>query len=162
MILLLHTGLLQLKDPLKSTFSGAKPAIMSQNIWGRREAKKASDPIMKLVGELQRDLEMVYVGQICLSWEMLCWQHNKALHLKQHHSNPHHHNPHFNVAAGEFQLFQVLIQRFIENEPFQGPRTHNFVKNRCVIRNLIQVPPIAGNENENENQNPISVQLLKN
>ncbi|XP_028798692.1 uncharacterized protein LOC114754111 isoform X2 [Neltuma alba] len=129
-------GLLQLKDSAKSSFKGLKPL-------NRKEPKT---PHMKLVEELQRDLEVVYVGQICLSWEILRWLHKKALQLKQHYHSQadslHHHHPQFNVAAGEFQLFQVLLQRFIENEAFQGPRTLNFVKNRCVIRNLLQVPAI--------------------
>lgn len=132
-------GLLQLKDPLKSSFPGMKPLI-SHNIWPRKEAKS---PLVKLVEELQRDLEMVYVGQVCLSWEILCWQHKKALQLKHLHYHSH---SQYNEAADEFQLFQVLMQRFIENESFQGPRTHNFVKNRCVIPNLLQVPPIRGKQ----------------
>ncbi|KAF7828059.1 myb-like protein X [Senna tora] len=141
-------GLLQLKDPMKSSFPNMKP-IMSHNIWARKEAKS---PLMKFVEELERDLELVYVGQVCLSWEILCWQHKKALQLK------HYHHSHYNIAAGEFQLFQVLLQRFIENEPFQGPRTHNFVKNRCVIRNLLQVPAIRDDESSmKENNNMVKL-----
>ncbi|XP_054825373.1 uncharacterized protein LOC129322928 [Prosopis cineraria] len=143
-------GLLQLKDSAKSSFKGLKPLI-SQSLWPRKEPK--SSPLMKLVQELQRDLEVVYVGQVCLSWEMLCWLHKKALQLIkqfQNHSSqvaP----PQFNVAAGEFQLFQVLLQRFVENEAFQGPRTLNFVKNRCVIRNLLQVPAIRDDSAKERN-----------
>ncbi|ESW29621.1 hypothetical protein PHAVU_002G085500 [Phaseolus vulgaris] len=139
-------GLLQLKDPLKlisipkSTIHGAKPVI-SQNLWPRKASKNSSDPLIKLVHELHRDLELVYVGQVCLSWEILCWQHKKALEL-QHYDSQGSHSHRYNHVAGEFQLFQVLVQRFIENEPFQGPRLQNYVKNRCVIRNLLHVPGI--------------------
>ncbi|KAK6153009.1 hypothetical protein DH2020_012648 [Rehmannia glutinosa] len=48
----------------------------------------------------------------------------------------------YNEVAGEFQQFQVLMQRFTEDEPFQGPRVQNYVKSRCVLRNLLQVPLI--------------------
>ncbi|XP_019422246.1 PREDICTED: uncharacterized protein LOC109331909 isoform X2 [Lupinus angustifolius] len=123
-------GLLQLKDP---------PKIISQNLWPRKAPKQKSDPMLKFVQELHSDLELVYVGQVCNSWEILCWQHKKSQELKQYDSQwPHR----YNLVAGEFQLFQVLMQRFIENEPYQGPRIQNYVKNRGFIRNLIQVPPI--------------------
>lgn len=70
----------------------------------------------------------------------LCWLHMKAIELQQYDSQKSHR---YNHVAGEFQLFQVLMQRFIENEPFQGgPRVQNYVKNRCVIRNLLHVPAI--------------------
>ncbi|CAJ1932084.1 unnamed protein product [Sphenostylis stenocarpa] len=143
-------GLLQLKDPIKlisipkSTIQGAKPVI-SQNFWPRK-ASKNSDPLVKLVHELHRDLELVYVGQVCLSWEILCWQHKKALELQQYDSQGSH-SHRYNHVAGEFQLFQVLVQRFIENEPFQGPRLQNYVKNRCVIRNLLHVPVVKEDGN---------------
>lgn len=147
----LTAGLLHLKDPLrsisipKSTISGAKPVI-SQNLWPRKASKNISDPLLKLVHDLHRDLELVYVGQVCLSWEILCWQHQKAIELQEYDSQGSHR---YNHVAGEFQLFQVLVQRFIENEPFQGgPRIQNYVKNRCVIRNLLQVPAIKGEQNE--------------
>lgn len=152
-------GLLQLKDPLKlisipkSTIQNVKPVI-SQNLWPRKASKNSSDPFMKIVNELQRDLELVYVGQVCLSWEILCWQHMKALELQQYDSQGSHSHT-YNHVAGEFQLFQVLVQRFIENEPFQGPRVQNYVKNRCVIRNLLQVPGIKDDSKEDEEEDAI-------
>ncbi|XP_057448242.1 uncharacterized protein LOC130739829 isoform X2 [Lotus japonicus] len=152
-------GLLHLKDPLKSisipksTISGAKPVI-SQNLWPRKAAKNISDPLLKLVHDLHRDLELVYVGQVCLSWEILCWQHQKAIELQEYDSQGSHR---YNHVAGEFQLFQVLVQRFIENEPFQGgPRIQNYVKNRCVIRNLLQVPAIKDDSKGGEEEDAIA------
>ncbi|KAK7274826.1 hypothetical protein RIF29_15925 [Crotalaria pallida] len=146
-------GLLQLKDPLKlisipkSTIPGAKPVI-TPNLWPRKASKNTSDPLLKIVHELHRDLELVYVGQVCLSWEILCWQHKKAQELQQFHSQ----GCRYNHVAGEFQLFQVLMNRFIENEPFQqGTRTQNYVKNRCVIRNLLQVPAIKDDSMKDKN-----------
>ena len=94
----------------------------------------------KFVTELHSDLEVVYVGQMCLSWEILHWQYEKALELWE--SDPY--GLVYNEVAGEFQQFQVILQRFIENELFQGPRVENYVKNRCVMRNFLQVPVIRG------------------
>ncbi|KAF8399473.1 hypothetical protein HHK36_015339 [Tetracentron sinense] len=137
-------GFLQSKDPLQS-ISSRKSTIMaikshlSQNIWLFKRQKPKADPMMKFIRELQSDLEMVYVGQVCLSWEFLHWQYEEAQELEE--SDPHGVHQ-YNQVAGEFQQFQVLMQRFIENEPFQGPRVQNYVKNRCVIRNLLQVPVI--------------------
>ncbi|XP_015965630.1 uncharacterized protein LOC107489396 [Arachis duranensis] len=155
-------GLIQLnKDPLKlisipkSTTQGAKPVI-SHNLWPRKGSKNTNDPILKLVHELHRDLELVYVGQVCLSWEILCWQHKKAQELQREH---HSHGHRYNLVAGEFQLFQVLLQRFIENEPFQGPRIHNYVKNRCVIRNLLQVPAIKDDSLKDRNMSKVEEEV---
>lgn len=78
---------------------------------------------------------------MCLSWEFLHWQYGKALDIWESDS---HGVRQFNEVAGEFQQFQVLMQRFIEDEPFQGPRVGNYVKNRCLLRNLLQVPVIRG------------------
>ncbi|KAE9615513.1 putative ribosomal protein L34Ae [Lupinus albus] len=146
-------GLLQLKDPLKlvsipkSTIPSAKPVI-TQNLWRRKASKNTSDPLLKIVNELHRDLELVYVGQVCLSWEILCWQHKKAQELQEFHSQ----GCRYNHVASEFQLFQVLLNRFIENEPFQqGTRIQNYVMNRCVIRNLLQVPAIKDDSMKDRN-----------
>ena len=114
--------------------------ILKNLLWSSKDEKKKSSEGALLVG-LVEELEVVYVGQLCLSWEILCWQYKKAIELKQYDRDW---ACRYNVVAGEFQLFQVLMQRFIENEPFQGPRLHNYVRNRCVIRNLLQVPAIQG------------------
>ncbi|KAH7683976.1 Ribosomal protein L34Ae protein [Dioscorea alata] len=130
-------GFLKLKDPLQSL--GNQKSILSQNLWPFRHRKCTSDASKKFIKELQNDLETVYVGQTCLSWEFLRWQYEKA-HLILY-SNKHRVRQ-YNQVAGELQQFQVIIQRFLENEPFQGPRLPNYVKNRCVLRNLVQVPVI--------------------
>ncbi|XP_073142432.1 uncharacterized protein [Henckelia pumila] len=134
-------GFLQLKDPLHS-IPPSPPTLKSlvtHNLWQWKHKINGSDPMKKFINELHGDLEVVYVGQICLSWEFLHWQYEKALGLWD--SDPRGVRL-YNEVAGEFQQFQVLIQRFIEDEPFQGPRLHNYVQNRCVLRNLLQVPLI--------------------
>ncbi|OAY63940.1 uncharacterized protein LOC109725737 [Ananas comosus] len=135
-------GFLQLKDPLQS-MGAQKPllptltTILSQNFGHKR--KSGDDQSERFVRELRCDLETVYVGQMCLSWEFLRWQYEKARELPE--SDPYRSHQ-YNQVAGEFQQFQVLIQRFVEDESFQGPRLPNYVKNRCVLRNLIQVPVV--------------------
>jgi hypothetical protein len=139
-------GFLESKDPLKS-FSSSKPSapaitsILSQSFRLSKRKKSELDPMKKFIRDLHGDLEVVYVGQLCLSWEILYWQYEKALELYE--SDPCGLRP-YNEVADEFQQFQVLLQRFIENEPFQGPRVENYVKNRCIMRNLLQVPVIRG------------------
>lgn len=91
---------------------------------------------------------MVYVGQLCLSWEFLQWEYEKALKLWE---SDQYGLRRFNEVAGEFQQFQVLLQRFIENEPFQGPRVENYARNRCAMRNLLQVPVIRGENLKKKN-----------
>lgn len=145
-LMMIFAGFLGSKDPLKS-FSSRKSSasaircVFSQTFRLRKHNKSELDPMMKFITDLRSDLEVVYVGQMCLSWEILHWQYEKALELWD--SDPYGMHQ-YNEVAGEFQQFQVLLQRFIENEPFQGPRVENYVKNRCVMRNLLQVPVIRG------------------
>lgn len=158
-------GFLESKDPLQS-FSSHKssaPAIksiLSQSFWLSKRKKSELDPMTKFITELHSDLEVVYVGQLCLSWEILHWQYEKALELWE--SDPYGLLP-YNEVAGEFQQFQVLLQRFIENEPFQGPRVENYVKNRCVNRNFLQVPVIRadkGKEKKGRDDGAITIDKL--
>ncbi|XP_049346640.1 uncharacterized protein LOC125811161 isoform X2 [Solanum verrucosum] len=111
------------------------------------------DPLQLLFNqkssEMQSDLEVVYVGQMCLSWEFLHWQYMKALNLWD--SDPRGIRK-YNEVAGEFQQFQVLMQRFIENEPFQGPRVQYFIKSRYDLRNLLQVPVIRDDRVKDRNK----------
>ncbi|XP_022132273.1 uncharacterized protein LOC111005168 [Momordica charantia] len=138
-------GVLQSKDPLKSFCSNSKSSspsitsLLSQNLRLYRQKKSQVDPMKNFIREVHCDLEMVYVGQMCLSWEFIQWQYEKALDLWE--SEPHGLH-HYNEVAGEFQQFQVLLQRFLENEAFEGPRVENYVKHRCVARHLLQVPVI--------------------
>lgn len=140
------SGFLQLKDPLQSITTPKSStlefkSLLSQNFYPQKHKKNENDPTTKFIKELQSDLEVIYVGQMCLSWEFLHWQYGKALDIWE---SDLHGVRRFNEVAGEFQQFQVLMQRFIEDEPFQGPRVQNYVKNRCLLRNLLQVPVIRG------------------
>ncbi|KAG6396047.1 hypothetical protein SASPL_142185 [Salvia splendens] len=136
-------GFLQLKDPLQSISKQKRAptlkSLVSQNLWLSKHKIHGSDPMKKFVEELQGDLEAVYVGQMCLSWEFLHWQYEKAWHLWD--TDPRGRRR-YNEVANEFQQFQVLMNRFTEDELFQGPRVQNYVKTRCAVRNLLQVPVI--------------------
>ncbi|CAN0896570.1 hypothetical protein LINGRAHAP2_LOCUS18580 [Linum grandiflorum] len=133
-------GLLQLKDAVLLSRGSKRtsiPAMVLQNMF--KLGKSSVEPMRKIVVEMQRDFEVIYVGQLCLSWEILHWQFWKSQELMNFDHQCSNHR--YNQVAGEFQLFQVLLQRFVENEPFQGrPRVYNYVQDRCVVRNLLQVP----------------------
>ncbi|KAJ8544941.1 hypothetical protein K7X08_017524 [Anisodus acutangulus] len=147
------------KDPLKDPFqqvssqrsSGPKlKSLISQNIRLFKHKRHDNiDPVVQFIKELQSDLEVIYVGQMCLSWEFLHWQYGKALSLWD--SDPRGTRT-YNEVAGEFQQFQVLLQRFIENEPFQGPRVQYYIKGRYDLRNLLQVPVIREERIKDKNK----------
>ncbi|XP_059648844.1 uncharacterized protein LOC132294856 [Cornus florida] len=135
---------LQLKDSSQLTFSQKSSAstiksLLFPNIWPGKLRRIYADPTLKSINEMHRNLELVYVGQVCLSWEILHWQYGKANKLVEHDSEGY--RP-YNQVADEFQQFQVHVQRFIEDEKFQGPRVENYVKNRCMLRTLLQVPAV--------------------
>ncbi|KAI7742490.1 hypothetical protein M8C21_019410 [Ambrosia artemisiifolia] len=137
-------GFLQLKDPPQPSSSSKSSLLEFSTLFGQsfitnKGKKPENDPRTKFIKELQSDLEVVYVGQMCLSWEILHWQYEKALDIWESDTR---NVRRFNDIADEFQQFQVLMQRFIEDERFQGPRVQSYVKNRCVFRNLLQVPVI--------------------
>lgn len=138
-------GFLQMRQhPVQLTagennpFSVVKSRLLP-NFWPSKLRRVYADPTLKSISEMQRDLVVVYVGQVCLSWEILRWQHGKAKEFQEYDSDG---LRSYNQVAGEFQQFQVLIQRFTEDEAFQGPRVQNYVKQRCNVRSLLQVPTI--------------------
>nr|GMC73519.1 protein PFC0760c-like isoform X3 [Ipomoea batatas] len=134
------------KDPLKDPFQllssqkSSGPALKSlKSVWPFKQKSGEIDPVAKFIKEIQCELEVVYVGQMCLSWEFLHWQYGKALDLWDSDPRGIHR---YNEVAGQFQQFQVLLQRFIEDERFQGPRVRYYIKSRYDFRNLLQVPVI--------------------
>lgn len=130
---------LNLKDPPGVMHKPAVPSIVS-NVFFPYHNKSNSDSSKKYMKEVQSYLELVYVGQTCISWEILCWQYEKAREIQSY--DPYRYYQ-FNQVAAEFQHFQVILQRFIDNECLQGTRLQNYVKNRCVLQTLLQVPLIT-------------------
>ncbi|KAF9612463.1 hypothetical protein IFM89_000211 [Coptis chinensis] len=91
-----------------------------------------------------QDLETVYVAHISLTWEALhCQYMLLSLKISSEPESP----TCYNHVAQQFQQFQVLLQRFIENEPFeQGPRVENYARSRQSFSKLLQVPSIKDSE----------------
>lgn len=100
-----------------------------------------ADPMHKSIEEMNRDLEVVYVGQMCLSWEILWWLDARTRELLEYEVEC---SRSYNHSFEEFQQFQVLVQRFMEDELFRGRRHENYVKSRSMIRSLLQIPTIKG------------------
>lgn len=89
-----------------------------------------------------QDLETSYVAQICLSWEALHCQYTQ---LKQKLSTQPECPTQYNHSAQEFQQFQVLLQRFIEDESYQeGPRSEKFARARKLLPRFLHVPSVIG------------------
>jgi hypothetical protein len=87
-------------------------------------------------------LETAYVAHIALSWEALhCTYVHLSLIVAAQPDNP----TTYNSAAQAFQQFQVLLQRFIENEPFEhGTRVEIYARSRSLLSKLLQVPTFQG------------------
>ncbi|XP_047308986.1 uncharacterized protein LOC124912414 [Impatiens glandulifera] len=140
---------LRMKDPsrhilpyLKSSSSTAFTikSLISPSRWPFKLQRIYSDPTIKSMAKLNRDLETVYVSQTCLSWEILKWQYQKANNNLLNIDIDNHKT--YNQSACEFQQFQVLLQRFLENEPFQGPRIQYYARQSSSIRAILHVPLI--------------------
>ncbi|PIN17160.1 hypothetical protein CDL12_10182 [Handroanthus impetiginosus] len=125
----------------------ASPHLYLSKIWPSKARKIYADTMEKPITDMHRVLELVYLGQLCLSWEILFWLYVKAQEIMEYDSKQHRL---YNRAAEEFQKFHVLLQRFMEDEQFQGPRILNYVKNRCMVRVLLEVPMIKGKISELE------------
>lgn len=88
-------------------------------------------------------IETAYVGHISLSWEALHCQYTQLNHLIS--CQPQNSTTHYNLTAQLFQQFQVLLQRFIENEPFQqGLRPAIYARTRRAFPKMLHVPNIQG------------------
>lgn len=134
--------MLKLKDSSKPSRNIVKPP--HKNLWPFKKHKLEHDPVER---QASRDFETVYVSQLCLSWEMLRWQYTKLLEFDSHVAATTT-TYQYNLVAGEFQLFQVLLQRFVENEPFQNSsRVETYLKNRRHFHNFLQIPLVRGNKN---------------
>lgn len=91
-----------------------------------------------------QDIETAYVAQICLTWEALHYQYTQlSQKITCQPDNP----TSYIHSAQQFQQFQVLLQRFIENEPFEeGLRAEIYARSRNTLPKLLQVPNIKGSD----------------
>lgn len=89
-----------------------------------------------------QDLETAYVAQLCMTWETLHCQYSQ---LYQKISCQPEKSTSYSHTAQQFQQFQVLLQRYIENEPFeQGLRPEVYTRTRNSLPKLLQIPKIQG------------------
>ncbi|GAB2292855.1 hypothetical protein Dimus_027089 [Dionaea muscipula] len=96
------------------------------------------------------DLEAAYVSQICLTWEALNCNYSN---FKRKQASPQQGSDLGCPAkiAQQFQQFQVLLQRYIENEPFEyGRRPEVYARMRTMTPKLVQVPEYQDDEDEHE------------
>lgn len=91
-----------------------------------------------------RELEAAYVAQICLTWEALNWNYKKFEGKRV--SCGRGFDPGCPASiAQQFQQFQVLLQRYIENEPYeQGRRPEIYARMRLLAPKLLLVPEYRG------------------
>ncbi|KAL0743108.1 hypothetical protein Bca4012_084621 [Brassica carinata] len=91
-----------------------------------------------------QDLETAYVAQLCLTWEALHCQYTQLSHLISCQPET---LTCYNHTAQQFQQFLVLLQRYIENEPFeQGSRSELYARARNAMPKLLQAPKIQGTD----------------
>lgn len=138
-------GLLHMKEPNvankthRYSFTTTKSR---QNLRLFKLRKHEVNPTHKIIEDLHKELELVYVGEVCLCWEILYWQYRKVIQLQEYDIREFRQ---YNQVAEEYQVFQVLLQRFVENEPFQSlPRVLNYVNNRSSNCNFLHVPVVRG------------------
>ncbi|GAV90428.1 DUF1666 domain-containing protein [Cephalotus follicularis] len=104
------------------------------------------------------DLETAYVGQICLTWEAL---HCHYSQLSQKISCQPESPTFYNHSAEQFEQFEVLLQRFIENEPFEpGLRAEIYARARNNLPKLLQVPNIKGSDKKGTEEEELNLNVL--
>lgn len=113
-----------------------KPAdfTVSYISWSRMDRKR-------LLRSLENDFELVYVAQSCLTWEALHHQYRKVESFACSSSQ---NGVFYDKVACEFQKFQVLLERFMEDERCEGKRVWNYVRGRFSFKSLLQVPKVSG------------------
>ncbi|KAK6787349.1 hypothetical protein RDI58_015874 [Solanum bulbocastanum] len=88
------------------------------------------------VANINQDLETAYVAQMCLTWEVLHCQYTQ---LSQKISSQPDSPIIYNHSAQQFQQLLVLLQRFIETEPFEpGTRPEIYARMRNALPMLLQ------------------------
>lgn len=90
-----------------------------------------------------RELESAYVAQICLTWEALNWNYKYFQRVRGTRREFDPGCPAY--VAQQFQQFQVLLQRYVENEPYEsGRRPDIYARMRSLAPKLLQVPEYRG------------------
>ncbi|KVI04501.1 Protein of unknown function DUF1666 [Cynara cardunculus var. scolymus] len=97
------------------------------------------------------ELEAAYVAQICLTWEALNWNYKYFHQLRVSRRDSDLGCPAY--VAQQFQQFQVLLQRYIENEPYEnGRRPVVYARMRSLAPKLLQVPEYRDSDDEKKDE----------
>ncbi|KAJ8557783.1 hypothetical protein K7X08_004549 [Anisodus acutangulus] len=108
------------------------------------ESQDETEHLHQPVADIHQDLEIAYVAQLCLTWGVLHCQHTQ---LSQKISCQPDSPISYNHSAQQFQQFLVLLQRFIETEPFEpGTRPEIYARMRNALPMLLQVPKVQGSD----------------
>ncbi|RRT51148.1 hypothetical protein B296_00047629 [Ensete ventricosum] len=126
--------------PFPESFRSIKfqPRSMSERL-----VHRLTTPKKEGVRDPYHELEAAYVAQICLAWEALNWNY---INFRQRSATGDSERASCTACvAQQFQQFQVLLQRFIENEPCErGRRPEVFARTRISAPKLLQVPEFRG------------------
>ncbi|RLM73494.1 uncharacterized protein C2845_PM15G17870 [Panicum miliaceum] len=162
-MLVFHKMIAQLmKDPESLNMSKKSPRSASKLVSTLRSLSfKRKDELQEDCEQLQQQqseddpyqtLETAYVAHVSLSWEALhCTYVHLSLIVAAQPDNP----TTYSCAAQAFQQFQVLLQRFVENEPFEhGTRVEVYARSRSLLSKLLQVPTfqVADKKDNTEDQ----------
>ncbi|XP_073036474.1 uncharacterized protein [Primulina eburnea] len=98
-----------------------------------------------------QELEAAYVAQICLTWEALNWNYKYFQRLR---ASRREHDPGCPAyIAQQFQQFQVLLQRYVENEPYEhGRRPEIYARIRSLAPKLLQVPEYRDSDQDDKRE----------
>ncbi|KAF9588592.1 hypothetical protein IFM89_013444 [Coptis chinensis] len=123
------------------------PRSLSQRIL--RKLTKKNENTSEFPRSLYLDLENAYVAQICVAWEALSLNYRSFLPLRALQGEEDPGCPAY--MAQQVQQFQVLLQRFIENEPYErGRRPEVYSRIQISSPKLLQVPEFRAVDIEND------------
>ncbi|GKV39427.1 hypothetical protein SLEP1_g47192 [Rubroshorea leprosula] len=98
------------------------------------------------------ELEAAYVAEICLTWEALNWNYKNFEQKRTARGQG------FDIGcpagiAQRFQQFLVLLQRYVENEPYeQGRRPEIYARMRLLAPKLLLVPEYRDSEDDQKDE----------
>ncbi|MED6173695.1 hypothetical protein PIB30_062071 [Stylosanthes scabra] len=94
------------------------------------------------------ELEAAYVAQICITWEALNWNYKKFQSKRASRADLADPGCPATIAQ-QFQQFQVLLQRYVENEPYEhGRRPEIYARVRLLAPKLLLVPEYQESEDD--------------
>ncbi|GJR24235.1 ribosomal protein L34Ae protein [Tanacetum coccineum] len=147
--LLLAESFLQISEDPKTGSSTTHQSSISEKIIHKLASRNKKTSYV--YQNSYHELEAAYVAQICLTWEALNWNYNyfQQLRASRRESDPG--CPAY--IAQQFQQFQVVLQRYIENEPYQnGRRPIVFARMRSIAPKLLQVPEYRDTDDEKKDE----------